>query len=100
MKRGLLVAAGIAVAGVAWAQTPIVQFSEPRDGVVVTEPRVTVTGRTEAQKRPTAAFDVVVVIDTSGSTKVPASVAAAAGPTGIFTGPLGIPLGGPTILHV
>lgn len=100
MKRGLLVAAIVALAGVASAQTPLVKFVEPREGAVVTEPRVTVTGRAEPQTRPTAAFDVVVVIDTSGSTNVPASVGAAAGASGIFTGPIGLSLGGPTILHV
>jgi Mg-chelatase subunit ChlD len=99
MKRGVLVAAIVALAGVASAQTPIVQLAEPREGTVVTEPRVTVTGRTEPQKRPTAAFDVVVVIDTSGSTKVPASLGAAAGSTGVLTGPISLSWGGPTILH-
>jgi Mg-chelatase subunit ChlD len=99
MTRALLVAAILAVAAVASAQTPLVKFEEPREGAVVTEPRVTVTGRAEPQTRPTAAFDVVVVIDTSGSTNVPAAVGAAAGVTGIFTGPFSVPLGGPTILH-
>jgi Mg-chelatase subunit ChlD len=100
MKRALLVAALVGLAGVASAQTPIVQFANPKDGTVVTEPRVTVTGRAEPQKRPTAAFDVVIVIDTSGSTKVPAAIGAAAGATGIFVGPIGLPFGGPTILQV
>ena len=99
MKRGLLAAVIVALAGVASAQTPIVQFAEPREGAVVTEPRVTVTGRAEPQQRPAAAFDVVIVIDTSGSTKVPASIAAGAGPTGVITGPLGLSWRGPTILH-
>jgi Mg-chelatase subunit ChlD len=99
MKRAVLVAAIVALAGVVSAQTPVVQFAEPRDGTVVTEPRVTVTGRAEPPQRPAAAFDVVIVIDTSGSTNVPAAVGAAAGATGIFTGPLSFPLGGPTILH-
>jgi len=99
MTRGGLVAAIVAVASVASAQTPLVTFVEPRAGTVVTEPHVTVTGRAEPQARPTAAFDVVIVIDTSGSTNVPAAVGSAAGVTGIFTGPLSVPLGGPTILH-
>jgi Mg-chelatase subunit ChlD len=97
--HGLVAAVILSVAAAVAAQTPLVQFAEPRDGAVVTEPRVTVTGRAEAQTRPVAAFDVVVVIDTSGSTAVPAAVGSSAGATGIFTGPLGVPLGGPSILH-
>jgi Mg-chelatase subunit ChlD len=99
MKRTWLIAAVLAVAGVASAQTPLVKFVDPREGTVVTEPHVTVTGHAEPQTRPTAAFDVVIVIDTSGSTNVPAAVGRAAGTTGIFAGPFGIPFGGPTILH-
>ena len=99
MMRGWLVAALVAVAGVASAQAPLVSFVQPREGTVVTEPHVTVTGRAESQTRPTAAFDVVIVIDTSGSTNVPAAIGAATGVTGIFTGPFSLPLGGPTILH-
>ena len=63
MKRALLVAAIVGVAGAASAQTPLVKFVEPRDGAVVTEPRITVTGRAEAQTRPTAAFDVVIAVE-------------------------------------
>lgn len=99
MTRALLVAALVGLAGVASAQTPLVKFVEPREGAVVTEPRVTVTGQAEPQTRPTAAFDVVIVIDTSGSTNVPAAVGSAAGATGVFAGPFGLSLGGPTILH-
>src|SRR5688572_14831454 len=97
--HGLVAAVILSVAAAVAAQAPLVQFAEPRDGAIVTEPRVTVTGRAEAQTRPVAAFDVVVVIDTSGSTAVPAAVGSSAGATGIFTGPLGVPLGGPSILH-
>jgi Mg-chelatase subunit ChlD len=100
MRRAFLVAAVVLLASVASAQTPIVRFLEPRDGAVVTEPHVTVSGHAEPQQRPTAAFDVVIVIDTSGSTNMPASIAAAAGTTGIFSGPLSLPLAGPTILQV
>jgi Mg-chelatase subunit ChlD len=94
----LLAALVLMLAAGAAAQTPIVQFAEPRDGAVVTEPRVTVTGRAEPQTRgAVAAFDVVVVIDTSGSTHMPAAVAEHVSLLGIFTGP--IPLGGQTILQ-
>ena len=92
-----VVALGLATA--AGAQAPLVQFAHPADGAVVTEPQVTVSGRAEPQARPTAAFDVVLVIDTSGSTKMPASLAAAADPSGVVTGPFGVALGGPSILE-
>jgi Mg-chelatase subunit ChlD len=101
MRRAVLVAALVSLAGVAWAQVPVVQFAEPRDGQVVSEPRVVVTGRAEPQARPPAAFDVVIVIDTSGSTNVSAAAGAAAGSMGsiIFGGPFGLPGGGPSILQ-
>ena len=90
----------VGLAGAAAAPTPVVQFAAPREGAVVTEPHVTVTGRAEPQTRPVAAFDVMIVMDTSGSTNVPAAVGERAGAAGsIFAGPLGIPMGGPTILH-
>jgi Mg-chelatase subunit ChlD len=102
MRRAVLVAVLVSLAGAAWAQAPVVQFVEPRDGHVVTEPRVVVTGRAERPAGPPAAFDVMVVIDTSGSTNVSAAAGAAAGPTGgiIFGGgPFGLPGGGPSILQ-
>jgi Mg-chelatase subunit ChlD len=100
MIRIALASVVVGLAAVASAQTPLVQLAEPRDGAVVSEPHVTVTGRAEPQTRPTAAFDVIVVVDTSGSTNVPASIGEAAGVSGVFTAPIGsIGLGGPTILH-
>ena len=86
------------LAAAAAAQAPVVQFADPREGAVVTQPRVTVTGRAEPQTRAVPAFDVVIVIDTSGSTHMPAAVAEHVGVSGIFTGPM--PLGGRSILQV
>lgn len=100
MRRAIaLVAIVCGLEGAAAAQSPIVQFAAPREGAVVTAPQVTVTGRAEPQTRPVAAFDVMIVIDTSGSTNVPAAVGERGGASVVLGGPLGIPLGGPTILQ-
>jgi Mg-chelatase subunit ChlD len=89
----------LALAAAAAAQTPVVQFAEPPEGAVVTEPRVVVTGRAEPQTRAAAVFDVVVLIDTSGSTRMPAALAERLGGfSRLLSGP--IPLGGKTILDV
>jgi len=100
MRRALVLGVVLlGLAGAAAAQTPVVQFAAPREGAVLTEPQVTVTGRAEPQTRPTAAFDVMIVMDTSGSTNVPAAVGERAGASIVLGGPLGIPMGGPTILQ-
>src|SRR5262245_20228742 len=97
--RRYVVAAILAalVAATAAAQAPLVQVAEPRDGAVVTAPAVTVTGRAEPSAQPTAAFDVVIVIDTSGSTQTPAAFGEHAGPLAVFRVPFGV--GGPSILQ-
>lgn len=87
------------LAGAAGAQTPLVQFVAPHEGSVVTQPQVTVSGRAEPQTRPAAAFDVVIVMDTSGSTNVPAAVGERAAASSVFGGPVALPAGGPTILQ-
>ena len=74
----------------------IVEFAAPRDGAVVDRPEVRVTGRADRPQVGAAAYDVMIVIDTSGSTRVPASVAvnSRSGPVfgDVFRG------SGPTIL--
>jgi Mg-chelatase subunit ChlD len=98
MRAVLSIALPLVLAGAtAAAQMPLVEFAAPRDGAVVAEPRVTVNGRAEAPPRPAATFDVVLVIDTSGSTRTSASVAERKGP--VMT-PLDVVFGtGPSILQ-
>jgi Mg-chelatase subunit ChlD len=68
----------------AGAGGPPVEFLEPRDGATVEgRPTVRVAGRADPTRPAPAAFDVVIVIDVSGSTSAPAALAAQAGPTGI-----------------
>ena len=99
MKALLTVLALLSTASVA-AAAPAVQFLDPRDGTTVTQPRVTVTGTAEPRSQATGgAFDVMLVIDTSGSTRVPASVAVDV--TGTGPGPFDtLRGGGPSILDV
>ena len=80
------------------AQAPLVQLTQPQDGAVVTAPVVTVTGHAEMPARPPAAFDVVLVIDTSGSTRMPAALGNSPIP-GVLIGPFDLPGGGPSILE-
>src|SRR5262245_37965604 len=73
--RGWLIALAIvgAVAS-AWGQgEPEVYFSSPQAGAAIEgQPWVTVTGRARGPRvEPRAGFDVMLIIDTSGSTATP-----------------------------
>jgi hypothetical protein len=87
MRTRLTLAALVLAATVASvaAETSLVRFAVPQDGAVVSEPQVTVSGRAETPPRPAATFDVVLLIDTSGSTRNPASVAGGAQPRPAWT---------------
>jgi Mg-chelatase subunit ChlD len=102
MKRALSLVALLVLTAVtlgqAQTQTPLVQLAQPQDGAVVTAPVVTVTGHAELPARPPATFDVVLVIDTSGSTRMPAALGDSPIP-GILIGPFDKPGGGPSILE-
>ncbi|MFQ5829821.1 MAG: VWA domain-containing protein [Candidatus Methylomirabilia bacterium] len=72
-----------------WAQrVPEVYFMEPPDGVVIKgEPWVEVTGRARSPEPQPPTFDVMIVLDTSGSTRNPSGVGGtftAGGPGGSF----------------
>lgn len=104
MQRGRsLVLAGLAVtmalgvpAGVHAAR---VEFMDPRDGAVVQQAEVRVTGRAEPDRPSAATFDVMLVIDVSGSTRVPVAVASSGIVIGGSLGDV-LRMGGQTILDV
>jgi hypothetical protein len=61
----------------AQAQTTVnVDIHDPRDGATISEPRdvLLMEGRAHAQGRDAPAFDIAILIDTSGSTRAPAGV--------------------------
>ena len=73
--RGWLIALALVGTGAsAWGQgEPEVYFSSPQAGATIEgQPWVTVTGRARGpQGEPTTGFDVMLIIDTSGSTATP-----------------------------
>jgi hypothetical protein len=74
MKGGLVAFALLASVGLVWAQgEPEVYFSSPQAGTTIEgAPWVTVTGRARGPRvETTAKFDVMLVLDTSGSTASP-----------------------------
>jgi Mg-chelatase subunit ChlD len=74
MRGWLAALALLASASAAWAQDePEVYFLSPQAGATIEGvPFVTVTGRARAPRvEPTSKFDVMLVIDTSGSTAAP-----------------------------
>jgi Mg-chelatase subunit ChlD len=75
MRGWLTAVALLASASAAWAQDePEVYFLSPQAGATIQGvPSVTVTGRARAPRiEPTSKFDVMLVLDTSGSTAAPA----------------------------
>ncbi|MFQ5962004.1 MAG: VWA domain-containing protein, partial [Candidatus Methylomirabilales bacterium] len=65
---------------------PEVYFTDPPDGAVVTgEPWVKVTGRARSPEPHPATFDVMIVMDTSGSTRNPSGLRSRA-TFGLFQG--------------
>ena len=93
------IAAAMALAAPA-ADAARVEFVDPRDGAVVQQPEVRVRGRAEHDRPGASAFDVMLVIDVSGSTRVPVAAASSSGL--VIGGALGevLRMGGPTILDV
>ena len=74
MRRWLIALALVGAAASAWGQgEPEVYFSSPQAGAAIEgQPWVTVTGRARGpQGEPTTGFDVMLIIDTSGSTAAP-----------------------------
>jgi len=74
MRRWLIALALVGAVTSAWGQgEPEVYFSSPQAGAAIEgQPWVTVTGRARGpQGEPTTGFDVMLIIDTSGSTAAP-----------------------------
>jgi Mg-chelatase subunit ChlD len=74
MRGWLITLALVGTVASAWGQgEPEVYFSSPQAGTAIEgQPWVTVTGRARGpQVEPTAGFDVMLIIDTSGSTATP-----------------------------
>ena len=74
MRGWLIALALVGAAASAWGQgEPEVYFSSPQAGAAIEgQPWVTVTGRARGpQVEPTTGFDVMLIIDTSGSTATP-----------------------------
>lgn len=81
------------------SSAPRVEFLDPRDGAVVRQAEVRVTGRAEHDRPSAATFDVMLVIDVSGSTRVPVAAASSGVVIGGGLGDI-FRMGGPTILDV
>jgi hypothetical protein len=74
MRGWLIALALVGTAASVWGQgEPEVYFSSPQAGAAIEgQPWVTVTGRARGpQVEPTTGFDVMLIIDTSGSTATP-----------------------------
>ena len=74
MRGWLIALALVGTVASAWGQgEPEVYFSSPQAGATIEgQPWVTVTGRARGpQVEPTTGFDVMLIIDTSGSTATP-----------------------------
>ena len=74
MRRWLIALTLVGAVGSAWGQgEPEVYFSSPQAGAAIEgQPWVTVTGRARGPRvEPTTGFDVMLIIDTSGSTATP-----------------------------
>ena len=74
MRGWLIALALVGTVASAWGQgEPEVYFSSPQAGAAIEgQPWVTVTGRARGpQVEPTTGFDVMLIIDTSGSTATP-----------------------------
>lgn len=74
MHRWLIALTLVGAVGPAWGQgEPEVYFSSPQAGAAIEgQPWVTVTGRARGPRvEPTTGFDVMLIIDTSGSTATP-----------------------------
>ena len=95
---GALVVATALGAPVA-ASAARVEFMDPRDGAVVRQAEVRVTGRADHDLPTAATFDVLLVIDVSGSTRVPVAAASSGVVIGGSLGDI-LRMGGPTILDV
>jgi Mg-chelatase subunit ChlD len=74
MRTWLIALTLVGAVGSAWGQgEPEVYFSSPQAGAAIEgQPWVTVTGRARGPRvEPTTGFDVMLIIDTSGSTATP-----------------------------
>lgn len=95
----VMVGAAIALGAPVAASAARVEFMDPRDGTVVQQAEVRVTGRADHDRPTAASFDVMLVIDVSGSTRVPVSAVSSGIVIGGGLGDI-FRMGGPTILDV